>query len=162
MKIKIPGATVGAKLEVDTSKIVEKVDEMIESEHMTISAELDLKTSSEDKLRWLRQNDRNFFKMNKNLEELLVSFITIEDTLQNGELVSQAEIQLKNYLINRFYKPDVQVKPLKASTIKKKTKEGQPLKPGIATRELLNDIKDSKLNLRVNFNSGNRKKVKTP
>jgi len=149
------------KFDVDANAIIKKVEEMAKAEYVNITAELKLKEISDQKLRWLRQSDRNFFKMNKNLEGLLMSFITM-DTLENEELVSEAENELKDYLIERFEKPDIPVKPLKPSTLKLKRKKGYPLKPGIATNDLLNDIKNSKLELKVSFGSGNKRKLKTP
>ena len=162
MKIKVAGEDIGIKFDIDSEDVIKKVQQMAEAEYVNISAELGLKTISEEKLRWLRQNDRDFFKMNKNLEELLISFITMEDTVENGELVAGAEQELKDYLIQRFEKPDVPVKPLKPETLKEKRKKGYPLKPGVASQDLLNDIKQAKMELKVSFGSGGRKRVKTP
>lgn len=162
MKVKLAGADIGLKFDIDANAIIKKVEEMAAAEYVNITADLDLKTISDQKLRWLRQSDRNFFKMNKNLEELLMSFITMEDTFENQELVATAEKELKDYLIQRFENPDVKVKPLKPSTLKLKRRKGYPLKPGVASQDLLNDIKQAKMELKVSFGSGGRKRVKTP
>lgn len=148
------------EFDVDATDAIEMVDEMVQSEDATVSIELDLKTISELKLRWLRNEGRDFLKVNKNLEELVVSFID-SGTLEDSEFAARAEKELKDYLVSRFEKPDVPVKPLKPSTKKAKQSKGYPLKPGVATQDLLNDIKNSKLSLKINFGS-NRKKVKTP
>lgn len=146
--------------DIDTTDAIEKVDKMVQSDEATISIELDLKTISELKLRWLKNEGRDFLKINKKLEELVVDFID-SDTLENSEFVAGAEKELKDYLVSRIENPDVAVKPLKPSTIKAKRKKGYPLKPGVATQDLLNDIKKSELSLKINFGSS-KKKVKTP
>lgn len=146
--------------DIDASDAIEKVDDMIQSDEASISIELDLKTISELKLRWLRNEGRDFLKINKNLEELVLNFID-SDTLENSEFVPGAEKELKDYLISRIENPDIPIKPLKPSTLKSKRRKGYPLKPGIATQDLLNDIKSSELSLKINFGS-TRKKIKTP
>lgn len=146
--------------DIDTTDAIEKVDKIVQSDEATITIELDLKTISELKLRWLKNEGRDFLKINKNLQKLVVDFID-SDTLENSEFVAGAEKELKDYLVSRIENPDIPVKPLKPSTIKAKRKKGYPLKPGVATQDLLNDIKKSELSLKINFGSS-RKKVKTP
>ena len=148
------------EFDVDASDAIEMVDEMVQSEDATVSIELDLKTISELKLRWLKNEGRDFLKVNKNLEQLVLSFID-SGTLEDSTFAAGAEQELKDYLVSRITNPDVPVKPLKPSTIKAKMKKGYPLKPGVATQDLLDDIKGSNLSLKINFGS-NRKKVKTP
>lgn len=162
MKVNAGSVEIGVTMQVDAEEFLKKVQELAAADSVSIDATLDLKSLSERKLMWLRQGNRDFFRMNRRMESLFLSLISIDDTLKNSELVEGAEKQLKAYLVARFEKPDVEIEPLKPSTLENKRAKGQPLIPGIATRDLLNDIKKADMDIKVVVGAGGRKKIKTP
>jgi hypothetical protein len=160
MKIKTPGSNINVNFYIDSKEIIEKIEELSVNS-INISVDLNLKSSSNSKLRWLRQDDRDFLKVTNSLEQILIPFIDFQNVIFNKKLPNTASQKLKNYIIKRFENPDIYIKPLKPATIKAKLKKGYPIKPGIATQELLNDIKKSKFDISLSFDDS-KKKINLP
>ncbi len=95
MMVKAGSVEIGVTMQVDAEDFMKKVQELAAADSVSIDATLDLKTLSERKLMWLRQGNRDFFRMNRRMESLFLSLISIDDTLQNSQLVDGAEKQLK-------------------------------------------------------------------